>query len=90
MGKTHVLFFARNLFKNNIYQRYKKRPANLHTLPTLGNDQETSAYPVHPESRPLEDTHERERESDAMLLKQSPRLVIPAVVPFHIYRPDPT
>lgn len=42
--------------------------------------------PVHPESRLLEDTHERERESDAMLLKQSP----PAVVPFHIYRPDPT
>lgn len=33
-GKTHVIFFARNLFKNNIYQRYKKRPANLHTLPT--------------------------------------------------------
>lgn len=23
-GKTHVIFFARNLFKNNIYQRYKK------------------------------------------------------------------
>lgn len=40
--KHTFFFFARNLFKNNIYQRYLKRPANLHTLPTLGNDQDTS------------------------------------------------
>lgn len=39
---TRYFFFARNLFQNNIYQRYKKRPATLHTLPTLGNDQDTS------------------------------------------------
>lgn len=63
-GKTHVISFARNLFKNNIYQRYKKRPATLHTLPF-----NSFMSPVHPESRLLEDIHEKERESDAMLFK---------------------
>lgn len=41
-GKNTRSFFCSKSFQNNIYQRYKKRPANLHTLPTLGNDQDTS------------------------------------------------
>lgn len=43
MGKTHVLFFLLKIFLKTISTRdIKKRPATLHILPTLGNDQDTS------------------------------------------------
>lgn len=64
MGKR-TLFLLLEIFLKTISTRdIKKRPATLHTLPF-----NSFMSPVHPESRLLEDIHEKERESDAMLFK---------------------